>query len=187
MKRVLVLLAPGFEEIEAVTVIDILRRAGVDVVVAGTAAGPIDGSHRISLIPDTTLTAASQGAFDMIVLPGGGEGTTHLRGDPRVAALIRHQIDQGKYVAAICAAPAVLADMGLLAQKRVTSYPTYQSELPGSIYCSERVVVDGRIVTSRSPGTAMEFALTLVELLAGRDERRRIGSQVLAAGAPDAA
>jgi len=185
MKRVLVLLAPGFEELEAVTVIDILRRAGVEVVVAGTTTGPIVGGHRIPLVPDTTLPAAGQDAFDMIVLPGGGEGTANLRRDSRVASVIRRHVDQGRYVAAICAAPAVLADMGLLARKRVTSYPAFQSELPGSVYSSERVVIDDRIVTSRSPGTALEFALTLVELLVGQDERRRIETQILAAGAPN--
>jgi len=185
MKRVLVLLAPGFEEIEAVTVIDILRRAGVEVVVAGTIAGPIAGCHRISLLPDTTLTVLENDAFDMVVLPGGAEGTTNLRRDLRVANLIRRHVNQARYVAAICAAPAVLADMGLLTRRRVTSYPTYQSDLAGSVYSSERVVVDDRIVTSRSPGTALEFALTLIELLVSPEERRRIGTQVLAAGASD--
>jgi 4-methyl-5(b-hydroxyethyl)-thiazole monophosphate biosynthesis len=184
---VLVPLAPGFEEIEAVTIIDILRRANVDVTVAGTVAGPISGSRRVVVVPDLPLDAVDASGFDMVVLPGGGEGTTNLRQDPRIARLVKDQVDRGGYVAAICAAPTVLADAGLLARKRVTSYPSYQSQLPMCDYRSDRVVVDGRLITSRSPGTALEFALILVELLAGADENARISREVLARGADDVA
>ena len=186
MARVLVPLAPGFEEIEAVTIIDILRRANVEVTGAGTADGPIVGSRRVPIIPDTTLDTVAGSRFDMIVLPGGGEGTANLRRDPRVTALVKDQAARGGYVAAICAAPTVLADAGLLDRKRVTSYPSYQSEFPASDYRTDRVVIDGRLITSRSPGTALEFALVLVERLVGPDESRRIGRDVLAQGAVDA-
>lgn len=185
MKRVLVPLAPGFEEIEAVTIIDILRRADVTVAVAGTLPGPVTGSHGVVIVPDTTLDAVSASPFDMVVLPGGGPGTDNLRRDPRVAALVKAQADRGGYVAAICAAPTVLADAGLLAGRRVTSYPAYESQLSTADYRTERVVIDGKIITSRSPGTALEFALTLVEHLAGRDAGRRIAADVLAQGAVD--
>jgi 4-methyl-5(b-hydroxyethyl)-thiazole monophosphate biosynthesis len=180
MKRVLVPLAPGFEEIEAVTIIDILRRADIHVTVAGTAAGPVTGSRGVVLVPDTTLDGGADAQFDMIVLPGGGPGTDNLRRDPRIARLVKAQADRGGYVAAICAAPTVLGDAGLLAGRRVTSYPSYQSQLVDADYRTERVVVDGRLITSRSPGTALEFALTLVEHLAGRSVSERIAGDVLA-------
>jgi 4-methyl-5(b-hydroxyethyl)-thiazole monophosphate biosynthesis len=187
MARVLVPLAPGFEEIEAVTIIDILRRAHVEVTVAGTADGPIVGSRRVPIIPDTTLDAVAGSRFDMIVLPGGGEGTANLRRDPRIAEIVKRQAERGGNLAAICAAPTVLADAGLLDRKRVTSYPSYQSEFSASDYRTDRVVIDGRLITSRSPGTALEFALVLVERLVGPDESRRVGRDVLAQGAVDAA
>lgn len=183
MKRVLVPLAPGFEEIEAVTIIDILRRADVHVTVAGTVPGPVTGGRGVVIVPDAALDGAEDEPFDMIVLPGGGPGTEHLRRDPRVTRLIKAQSDRGGYVAAICAAPTVLSDAGLLSGRRVTSYPSYQSQLPEADYQTERVVVDGRIITSRSPGTALEFALTLVEHLAGRPDSQRIAGDVLAFGA----
>ena len=187
MARVLVPLAPGFEEIEAVTIIDILRRANVEVTVAGTIDGPIVGSRRVPIVPDTTLDAVAGSPFDMVVLPGGGEGTANLRRDSRIAALVKRQADRGGYLAAICAAPTLLADAGLLTHKRVTSYPSYQSQIAAGEYRTDRVVVDGRLVTSRSPGTALEFALTLVELLVGPEESRRIARDVLAQGTVDAA
>ncbi len=183
MKRVLVPLAPGFEEIEAVTIIDILRRAEVTVVVAGTVPGPITGSRGVVVVPDTTLDAVSEPPFDMVVLPGGGPGTDNLRRDPRIAALVKAQTERGGYVAAICAAPTVLGDAGLLAGRRATSYPAYRSQLPGADYRTDRVVVDGKLITSRSPGTALEFALTLVEHLAGPEASHRIAADVLAQGA----
>lgn len=183
MKRVLVPLAPGFEEIEAVTIIDILRRADVHVTVAGTSAGPITGSRSVAVVPDTTLDAVAQDRFDMVVLPGGGPGTEQLRRDARVAAIVKRHADRGDWVAAICAAPTVLADAGVLTGKRATSYPSYQSQLPTAEYRTDRVVVDGRLITSRSPGTALEFALTLVEQLVGRDVSQKIAADVLALGA----
>ncbi len=186
MKRVLVPLAPGFEEIEAVTIVDILRRADVHVTVAGTVAGPVTGSRGVVIVPDTTLDQATDSEFDMIVLPGGGPGTENLRRDPRITRLVKAQSDRGGYVAAICAAPTVLGDAGLLAGRRVTSYPSNQSQLAGADYQTDRVVVDGRLITSRSPGTALEFALTLVEHLAGRPVSERIAGDVLALGAAHA-
>lgn len=183
MKRVLVPLAPGFEEIEAVTIIDILRRADIHVTVAGTHAGPITGSRGVAITPDATLDTVQNATFDMVVLPGGGPGTEVLRRDARVVSILKRHAERGQWLAAICAAPTVLADAGLLAGRRATSYPSFQSQLSSADYRTDRVVVDGRIITSRSPGTALEFALTLVEHLAGRDVSRRIAGDVLASGA----
>ncbi|MBI3995924.1 MAG: DJ-1/PfpI family protein [Nitrospirae bacterium] len=180
MKKVLVPLAPGFEEIEAVTVIDILRRAGVDVTVAGTVKGEIEGRNKIRLTPDVLLDAVVAGHFDMIVLPGGSAGTEHLKKDARVRRILYDTAERGGYITAICAAPTVLSAAGLLQGKRVTSYPSAKGELSGTIYSEDRVVVDGLIVTSRSPGTAMEFAVKLVELLEGRTKMEEVSRGVLA-------
>jgi len=182
MARVLVPLAPGFDEIEAITIIDLLRRAEIEVVVAGTDPGPIAGSHQIVIYPDTALDAVLDVTFDLVVLPGGGEGTANLRRDRRVIDLVQRQAAGGRYVAAICAAPTVLADAGLLAHTPVTSYPSYRPHFPSSQYREDRVVVSDRVITSRGPGTALEFSLALVELLAGPDQRQRLAEQVLAPG-----
>jgi len=172
MKRVLVPLAPGFEEIEAVTVIDLLRRADVEVVVAGVERGPIAGSRGVRLLPDASLDDVAGASFDLVVLPGGRGGTDRLIADSRVHALLRDQVRGGRLVAAICAAPEVLHRAGLLEGRQVTSHPS-------SRYREDRVVRDGSIITSRAPGTAMEFAFTLVELLCGKEKVREINAVVL--------
>lgn len=174
--RVLVPLAEGFEEIEAVTVIDLLRRAGIEVVTAGLGAGPVTGSHAITIQPDTDLDSVLDEPFDMIVLPGGMPGTTHLLGDARLLALLRLQADAGRQLAAICAAPSVLAKAGLLAGKRATSYPGFLTadNAPGTQVLADAVVRDGKVVTSRGPGTAMDFALALVERLLGTPVKNEV-------------
>jgi len=179
MASVLIPLAQGCEEIEAVTAIDILRRAGIEVITAGLAAGPVRASRGTVLLPDTTLDDALQRHFDMIVLPGGMPGSEHLKYDTRIIGLMQRMATAGKYVAAICAAPMALHAAGLLQGKRVTSFPGVVDELPGShTYLNDAVVVDGNIVTSRGPGTAMDFALTLVELLAGKPRRDSVEAEL---------
>jgi 4-methyl-5(b-hydroxyethyl)-thiazole monophosphate biosynthesis len=172
MASVLVPLAQGCEELEAITVIDLLRRAGVEVVVAGLDANPVRASRGTVIVPDMTLDAAVQKSYDMVVLPGGLPGADHLNADPRIHALLQDMAEQGRYIAAICAAPKVLAKAGLLAGKKVTSYPGALDDYEGFDYCNGSVVRDGRIVTSRGPGTAMDFALELIESLVG--EARRV-------------
>lgn len=180
MSTVLVPLAEGFEEIEAVTVVDLLRRAGVVVVTAGLQAGPqpmpVKGSRGVTLVPDATLDAVLDRRFDMIVLPGGLPGANHLRDDARVQAILKHHAAAGAYTAAICAAPIALAQAGLLVGKTATSYPGFVEKLAIAhfTHSTEAVVVDGKIVTSRGPGTAMDFALTLIELLCGRAQRDQV-------------
>jgi len=175
MSRVLLPLAQGCEEIEAVTLIDILRRAGIEVITAGLAPGPVCASRGTVLLPDTTLDLVLSETFDMIVLPGGMPGSEHLKNDTRVISLLQRLAVAGKFVAAICAAPMALHAAGLLEGKRATSFPGVLDELPGSHhYLDEAVVVAGNIVTSRGPGTAMDFALTLVELLAGKRKRDEV-------------
>ena len=176
MASVLVPLAQGCEELEAVTVIDLLRRAGIEVTSAGLDDGPVRASRGTVLVPDTTLDAVMDRDFDMIVLPGGLPGADHLEQDARIQALLRRMADADRYTAAICAAPKVLAAAGLLAGRRATSYPGVLDNLQveGLQVVDQPVVEDDRIITSRGPGTAMDFALTLIEKLAGRARRDEV-------------
>lgn len=174
MPRVLVPLAQGCEEIEAVTVIDILRRAGIEVVSAGLDGQPVKASRGVVLLPDTTLDEALEQEFDMLVLPGGQPGTNNLNADPRIIALLQDMASKGKYTCAICAAPLVLGHAGLLQGKQATSYPGSLDATSGATLSAAPVVSDGKIITSRGPGTAMDFALELVETLAGKLRRNQV-------------
>ncbi|MEX1994606.1 MAG: DJ-1 family glyoxalase III [Steroidobacteraceae bacterium] len=176
MKRVLVPLAEGFEELEAVTIIDILRRAGIEVVVASLGGSPVAGAHGIRLAADTPLDALAGQEFDMIALPGGMPGAEHLRKDARIAGIIKHLHAAGRPVAAICAAPMVLAAAGVLDGRRATSYPGFLKDAVQTTVVNESVVVDRGVITSRGPGTALDFALALVAELAGPAARQQIES-----------
>ena len=180
-KRVLVPLAEGFEEIEAMTVVDILRRADVEVVTAGLQEGPITGRSAITVVPDTTLDEALTAAgYDMVVCPGGLPGSHYLRDDPRVIGALKRTAEAGGFTAAICAAPLVLDRAGLLDGATQTSHPSVRGELPAEGYLEERVVTSGRVVTSRAPGTAMEFAFTLLRELLGDAAVEEVNQGVLA-------
>lgn len=174
MPTVLVPLAQGCEEIEAVTVIDILRRAGITVVSAGLDKQPVRASRGTVLIPDTTLELALEQKYDMVVLPGGQPGSNNLKADARILELLMEMAKGDKYIAAICAAPSVLATAGLLDGKQATSFPGALDAFPKVRQQTMNVVEDGKFITSRGPGTAMDFALTLVERLSGKDKRREI-------------
>jgi 4-methyl-5(b-hydroxyethyl)-thiazole monophosphate biosynthesis len=174
MPKVLVPLAQGCEEIEAVTVIDILRRAGITVVSAGLDSQPVRASRGVMLVPDTTLDAVLNESFDMVVLPGGQPGTDNLNADKRIIALLQKMAQQGKHVAAICAAPSVLASAGLLNGKKATSFPTCLDDFPNIDFQPDAVVEDCNLITSRGPGTAMDFALALAERLVGKAKRGQV-------------
>lgn len=176
MSRVLVPLAQGCEELEAVTIIDLLRRAGIEVVTAGLDGQPVRASRGTRLIPDTTLADALDQHFDMIVLPGGLPGADHLNADRRIHRLLQEIAGHGGYTAAICAAPKVLADAGLLKDRRATSFPGVLDAmgLEATEVVGDAVVVDGKVITSRGPGTAMDFALELIERLGGRAARDKV-------------
>jgi len=174
MPKVLVPLAQGCEEIEAITVVDILRRAGIEVISAGLDAQPVRASRGVMLLPDTTLDAALQHDFDMMVLPGGQPGTNNLKADARIIRLLQDMAQQGKFVAAICAAPSVLAAAGLLDDRHATSFPGALDAFPQVRQQHTAVVEDGKFITSRGPGTAMDFALTLVERLLGKAKRLEV-------------
>jgi 4-methyl-5(b-hydroxyethyl)-thiazole monophosphate biosynthesis len=176
--RVLVPLAEGFEEIEAVTIVDVLRRAGIEVETASLDDVVVRGSHGISITADTTLDRADSNGYDLVALPGGLPGADHLLKDARIQRMLTAMAADGKFVTAICAAPQVLASAGLLDGRAVTSYPGFLD--PGKVkYREEPVVIDGKIITSRGPGTAMEFALTLVEKLAGKSKRDELARRML--------
>lgn len=174
MPAVLVPLAPGCEELEAVTIIDLLRRAGIEVISAGLSAEPVTASRGVVLIADQSLDTALQRDYDMIVLPGGGTGADHLQNDSRIINRLRQMATDGHHVAAICAAPKVLAHAGLLEGKNATAYPGVLENMSNVTHNTAAVVIDGNIVTSRGPGTAMDFALTLVEILVGKSKRDEV-------------
>jgi len=180
MKKVLIPLAPGFEEIETITVVDILRRSGARVYIAGLVDGAIEGSRGIKLIADGSIDKINIEQFDLIVLHGGQPGTNNLGNDPRVISLLKTMGDQNKLIGAICAAPIILEKNGLLKKIKRTSHSSVKKELLGDFYIEERVVVDNNIITSRSPGTAMEFAFKLVEILFGKDRAILVNKGVLA-------
>lgn len=176
MPSVLVPLAPGFEDLEATTIVDLLRRADIEVVTAGLQPGLIQGARGMRVQPDAALDDVLAREFDMIALPGGLPGAEHLKNDARIQALLKRMAAAGKYTTAICAAPIALAEVGLLDGRRATSYPGFVDKmaLPGTTYLADAVVVDGKVVTSRGPGTAMDFALALIELLVGKAIRDQV-------------
>jgi 4-methyl-5(b-hydroxyethyl)-thiazole monophosphate biosynthesis len=179
MPTVLVVLAEGFEEIEATAPIDLLRRGGAEVTVASLAEGiHVTGRMGITLHADTPLSTVGNKEFDCVLLPG-GPGTKHLRADPRVRSIVTQQQARGQWLAAICAAPTVLNDAGLLAGRRYTAHFSVASELP-NILSNERVVCDGRLVTSRGAGTAIEFGLALVEKLFSAEKSREVAASICA-------
>lgn len=169
MPNVLIPLAQGCEELEAVTIIDLLRRAEINVVTAGLDHQPVTASRKTVLVPDTDLNHALNQEFDMVVLPGGLPGAEHLENDERIKDILIHMANSEKFTAAICAAPKVLAKAGLLNNKEATAYPGVLENSTG-----EAVVTSGKVITSRGPGTAMDFALTLIEQLVGKEKRDEV-------------
>ncbi|MCK4733454.1 MAG: DJ-1/PfpI family protein, partial [Methanophagales archaeon] len=171
---VVVFLATGFEEIEAMGIVDTLRRAGIEVVIAGLQTGAIEGGHGVKVVPDREIEGINIEDFDAVVLPGGSPGYVNLGNDKRVLDAVRKAFELGKVVAAICAAPSVLAKAGILEGKKATIYPGLETALAGAKHINERVVVDGKIITSQGPGTALEFGVKLVETLVGEKSAREL-------------
>jgi protein deglycase len=182
MKRVLLLLSPGFEELEAVAPLDLLRRAGIEVISASIGPGTsVMGSHGIRIEADKNLADCLDGAYDMVILPG-GPGVEGLRKDDRVLDLVRRTYAAGIPLAAICAAPLVLADAGIAGDHRITSFPSVRQDLQGRIrdYSEERVVRDGKIITSRGAGSAEEFSLELIAYLLGSAAADEVRDRIIA-------
>lgn len=169
MKKVNVYLAEGFEEIEAITVIDVLRRAGIDVTTISISSREVKGAHNISVIADKTYDEADHMAVDMLVLPGGMPGTTNLGNHEGLAGIIKEFYHNEKYIGAICAAPSILGKMNLLESSMATCYPGFEKDLQGAIHSDDLVIRHKNIITSKGPGTAMLFALDLVDVLVGSE------------------
>lgn len=174
VKRVLIPVANGSEELEAVTMIDLLRRAEIEVVVASLDGEPVRCSRGTRIVPDTSLEGAEEEDFDMIALPGGLPGADHLASDPRLIRMIQAMDRQEGFVAAICAAPKVLVRAGVLRGRKATSFPGVLQAEGHEQITGEAWTRDGHVVTSRGPGTAMDFALQLIEWLEGRDRREAV-------------
>lgn len=180
MKKVAVLLADGFEEIEALTVVDILRRASVYVdTVSITDEYKVRGSHGINVQTEDLFDEVNFVEFDMIVLPGGMPGTINLDEHLGVKRVVEDYVTSGKYVAAICAAPSILGGMGLLKGKRAACYPSVEDKLSGAVISRLPVVQDGNIITSRGMGTAIDFALKLTEILFDREKAEELAASII--------
>lgn len=180
MKKTVVLFAEGFEEVEALTVVDLLRRAeiGCDMVGIGDAE-TVTGSHGIAVGVQKTLDGVDLDAYDAIILPGGMPGTKNLAADQRVIEAIRGFHAAGKLTAAICAAPTVLAKAGILEGRRAVCYPGMEDQLVGSVGGDGPVVVDGTVITSRGVGTAIPFALAIAEYFAGAEKARNLAQAIV--------
>jgi 4-methyl-5(b-hydroxyethyl)-thiazole monophosphate biosynthesis len=180
-KRALIAVADGVEDLELVTLIDVLRRAEIEVLVASIEARRMFSCARgTRLTADAMLVDVLAQDFDLIVLPGGMPGAQHLADHQPLAERVREQAAAGKLFAGICAAPALaLQTYGVLKQRRMTCYPAFSDRLSGCTFVDQPVVVDGNCITSQGPGTALEFALTLVEQLAGRARSATVAKALL--------
>lgn len=177
MAKVMIPIFEGVEEIEIVTIADVLRRAGITVDIIGLNAGIVTGSQGVKIYADKRFVDVDQKLYDAIVLPG-GPGINNMSGNRTFITYLERYAKEGKLIGAICAAPLVLAKMNVLKDKRATCYPGYEKELgmPRDL----PVVVDGNIVTSKGPGTAMQFSLKLVEMLEGSAKAAKIKAQLIA-------
>ena len=180
MKKVSVILADGFEEVEALTVVDLLRRATIYVdTVSITEDYTVHGAHGINVQTEDLFEEVNFVESDMIVLPGGMPGTKNLDAHAGVRRVVKGFYDEGKKIAAICAAPTVLGNMGLLKGKRVSCYPSMEKEIQGAVISGGAVTVDGNIITSRGVGTAIDFALKLIEVLSGPAKAKEIAESIV--------
>lgn len=179
MKKVYILLAEGFEEMEAIIPCDILRRGGVDVSFIGTQGNKsVKGAHDITVKTDLLIENIIE-IGDMVVLPGGLPGADHLKKNKKVIQFLNNHENKGKYIAAICAAPMVLQEAGLLKGKKYTAYPGMEKKIEDGEYIKEAVIIDDRIITSQGPYYATKFALTLLKLLMGEKKVDEIKKEIL--------
>ena len=176
---VYLILGAGFEEAEAIVPCDLLRRAGVEVRLAGIGGTDIPGSHGIPVHADCAAEAAELTKADMLILPGGLGGVRSIRGCEPVLRAAREMAQAGKWVAAICAAPSVLAQYGLLAGRRATCYPGFENRCTGAHMVDADVITDGPITTGRALGAAMAFALELVRLLTDEQTAARTAEEIV--------
>ncbi len=170
MSKIAVFFADGCEEIEGLTVVDMLRRAGIDVCgVSITGSREVHGSHNITFLADLTYEEADLDTFDGAVLPGGVPGTPNLGAHAGVVSTIKKFAEEGKLVAAICAAPSILGENGILKGKRATCHPGWEDRLTGAVVSEETAVTDGNVITSRGMGTAVDFSLAIIRKLSDEE------------------
>ncbi len=174
-----ILLGEGFEEVEALTPADVLRRCGAKVKMAGIGGLEVRGGHDITVRADCTVEEIDRDALEMIVIPGGLGGVASINGSEAALTAIRNAWEDGKYVAAICAGPTVLAGLRLSDGRKVTSYPGTGAQMGPCDYREEAVVVDGKLITSRGPGTAADFALKLAETVCGAEKAKQVADGML--------
>ena len=174
MEQIVVPLADGHEEIEAITNIDVLRRAGLDVVTVSLDDETVHGDHGIDIEADKNIDELDLSKVEGIVLPGGMPGAKNLKEDDRVIEIVQKLDQKDKLVAAICAAPMVLEEAGVIDDRPATSYPGFDKEMPSCRYQEDRVVVDDNLVTGRGPGVALEFAIKIVELIVGAEKAEEL-------------
>lgn len=169
-----ILLADGFEEVEAIATIDMLKRGGVEITMAGLEKLTVTGSHGIGVLCDCLVGDISFDSVEGVILPGGLPGTTNLDNSPAVHKLLSYAFDNDKYICAICAAPSVLGQMGILKGKKAVCYPGYENELTGAILSDESVVRDGKVITAKGAGVTIDFGLEIVAALKGTDAAEKI-------------
>lgn len=175
MKKVAILLADGFEEVEVITPADFLRRAGIEVILTSIEELTVSGCHDIKITADTTLDALEADELDGLILPGGLPGAANLSQSEALLELICKMNSNKKLLAAICAAPAlVFAKAGLLAGRKFTCYPGFENEISGADFSAERVVQDANMITSRGPGTAAEFSIAMIEYLLDKEAAKAV-------------
>ncbi len=180
MAKVIICLADGFEEIEAITPIDLLRRAGVEVIIAGVGDDVITGSRGISIVPDGPIEELKADSYDGILLPGGMPGATNLAASWEVNELIISLLNEGKLIAAICAAPAaVLGKAGLIEGRRATCYPGTEAFAPEATFVKEPVVIDGNLITAQGPGLASDFSFAIIEYLISKEKAEEVKAGAL--------
>lgn len=179
MKSIIVMLAEGFEEIETLTVVDVMRRAGVNCHMCSINEEEVTGAHEIRVLSDLTLNSPNLNSYDGIVLPGGMPGALNLKNSIRVIELVKEYFGNGKIVAAICAAPIILEEAGIIKGRKVTSYPDFKEKLGNSIYTEEILVEDENVLTSRGPATALPFAFAILRKLGLNEEAENLYNSML--------
>lgn len=182
MKNAIVFMAEGYEEMELVISVDMLRRAGINTktVTLGDSISPVSGANNIQMVPDITLSQVKLDELDLILLPGGLGGTNRMIENKTVLELLVNANKQQKTLAAICAAPLVFKKAGIINNRQITSHPATSEDFKELNYQRKRVVVDSNIITSRAPGTTFEFALTVISQILGEKKSQEINQGVLA-------